>query len=167
VSIVTGLSDDERLKRAIQALRTMIRDKKQLNRLLLGHFETDDAELEQCLMSAVMDWNMTPPFLAGVTLATHPNKYLLLQCAALEALRQAGIWHSREHMPSADGGTSGDDHAKAGEYSAWIDRFAQEYERKKLDQKMAQNIAEALGTGGVPSEYGTYGWNTRMSGYNW
>lgn len=148
------ISDDERMTRAMQSLRNMIRDKRQLNRLLMGQFETQNEELRQCIVAAIMDWNTSPPLIGGINLATHPNKFLLLQKAAVEALTSAGIWHSREHMPSADGGTSADDHAKANEYSAWIDRYNQEYERKKSDLKMAMNVAAALGDMGVMSEYG-------------
>ena len=164
--LIPALSSEERMKRAIESLRRMIRDKKQLNRLLLGNFESDDEELKQCIVSALIDWNMTPPHISPVGLDNHPNKYLLLQCASLEALKQAGIWHSREHMPSSDGGTSGDDHAKAGEYSGWIDRMSADYERKKIDTKVALNIAEALGNGGLKSEYGG-GYFSGVYGYNW
>lgn len=148
------MNDAERMKRAIRSLRNMIRDKKELNRLLMGHYETNDGELEQCIVQALVDWNMSPPILSPVTLASHPNKHLLLQCAAIQALTGAGIWHSREHMPGSDGGTSADDHAKAGEYSGWIERFEAAYERKKSDQKTAINIAMAMGSMGVMSEYG-------------
>jgi hypothetical protein len=148
------IDDVERMKRAIRSLRNMIRDKKELNRLLMGHYENNDPELEQCIIQALIDWNMSPPILSPVTLASHPNKHLLLQCAAIQALTSAGIWHSREHMPGSDGGTSADDHAKAGEYSGWIERFEAAYERKKSDQKTALNIAYAMGSMGVMSEYG-------------
>jgi hypothetical protein len=147
------LSDDERMRRAVLSLRDYIRDKPQLNRLLLGNAESTDAELRQCLIKALIDWNRTPPRLAPVNLGTHPDKFLLLECAAIQALTSAGIWHSREHMPSSDGGTSGDDHAKAGEYSMWIERLQADYEKKKSDQKAAQNVDEANGTMGVSSEY--------------
>jgi hypothetical protein len=147
------ISDDERMRRAVLSLRNMIRDKPQLNRLLLGNAESTDPELRHCLILALIDWNQSPPHIGNVDLGTHPNKLLLLQGAAIEALKSAGIWHSREHMPSSDGGTSGDDHAKAGEYSMWIERLQADYERKKTDLKTALNITAALGGMGVRSEY--------------
>lgn len=148
------INDEERMKRAIGSLRVMLRDKKELNRLLLGVEESSDTDLAQCIVQALIDWDTSPPHLAPVSLRDHPNKFLLLQCAAISALSSAGLWHSREHMPSAEGGTSADDHAKAGEYSAWIERYVAEYERKKSDLKTAMNIAAALGNQGVRSEYG-------------
>lgn len=147
------LTDLQRLERAVRSLRNMIRDKKELNTLLLGRFENSDEECRQAIISALIDWNMTPPLIQPVSLGDHPNKPLLLKKAALELLAEAGIWHSREHMPSADGGTSGDDHAKAGEYSGWIQRYESDYERKKSDLKTTLNIAAALGNMSLASEY--------------
>jgi hypothetical protein len=147
------ISDEERWTRAVRSLRVYIRDKRELNRLLLGNYESADPELRQAIVQALMDWNMTPPHIGAVFLHNHPNKFLLIQGSAIQALSAAGIWHSREHMPSSDGGTSADDHAKAGEYGAWIERFTQEYERKKSDLKTAFNIAQAMGNMSVPSEY--------------
>ncbi len=147
------INDEERLRRAAVSLRNMIRDKKVLNQLLLGNYETSDEEMKQAIVVALVDWNGSPPILNMVTLANHPRKDLLLQKAAVECLTSSGIWHSREHMPSADGGTSADDHAKAGEYSGWIQRYYDDYERKKSDFKTALNIQMAYGQMGLASEY--------------
>jgi hypothetical protein len=147
------ITDEERMARAVRSLRNMIRDKKELNRLLVGRVESTDEELRQCIIQALMDWNMTPPPIGMVTLKNHPNKLLLLMGAAVQALISAGIWHSREHMPSQDGGTSADDHAKAAEYSGWIERYAADYERKKGDLKMSFNVNAALGNMSISSEY--------------
>lgn len=81
----------------------MLRDKRELNRLLAGQLETRDEELKQAIMHALLDWNRSPPHIGNYTLATHPNKFLLLQYAAIQVLISAGVWHSREHMPSSDG----------------------------------------------------------------
>jgi len=147
------LSDEERMNRAVRSLRNMIRDKKELNRLLAGKYESTDEELRQALVQALMDWNMTPPLISMSTLANHPNKFLLLMGAAIQTLTSAGVWHSREHLPASDGGTSADDHAKAGEYSGWIERYVAEYERKKGDLKAALNITAALDNMSIMSEY--------------
>jgi hypothetical protein len=147
------LSDEERCRRAVQTLRHYLRDKAELNRLLLGSVESSDIELRQCLGFALLDWNQSPPILAQVDLSNHPNKFLLIQCAAIQAITSSMLWHSREHMPSSDGGTSGDDHAKAAEYGAVVERLQSEYERKRGDLKTAQNISQSLGGMGVRSEY--------------
>jgi len=158
------LTDLQRLERAVRSLRNYIRDKKELNTLLLNRFESSDEECRQAIISALMDWNVSPPLLTAVNLANHPNKFLLIQKAALECLFMAGVWHSREHMPSADGGTSGDDHAKAGEYSGWIAMLDAQYERKKGDLKVAMNIGMALNNMALPSEYSAM---TTLYGETW
>lgn len=141
------------MTRAVAALRNKIRDKAVLNRLLMGQYESTDPELQQALIEALIDWNVTPPLIPPVTLETHPRQDLLLDCAAAKALTSAGVWHSREHMPSSDGGTSADDHAKAAEYSAWAERLLSPYEDSKVKTKVAINIAAAINHMGVPSEY--------------
>lgn len=150
------LSDEERLNRAAKSVRNFLRDKRELNRLLNGEFETTDEELKQAIMSALMDWNTSPPVIGNVTLVNHPAKQLLVQMAAVYAIQGSALWHSREHMPSSDGGTSADDHAKASEYATWLDRLTVDYEKKKGDIKVAQNISQALGGMGMPSEYASY-----------
>lgn len=150
------LTEKERLLRAVKSLRTYLRDKRELNRLLLGQYESSDEDLRMAIIHALMDWNTTPPHTGNTRLSNHPAKHLLIEGAAIEALKTARLWHSREHMPSSDGGTSADDHAKAGEYDVMIDRLTQDYERKKGDYKTAQNITAALGNQGAPSEYSFY-----------
>lgn len=164
---VIAMSDQDRVARAIESLRMFLRDKPALNKLLLGQAESSDAELTQCLGIAITDWNRTPPPLAAVTLKTHPNKFLLLEKAAIEAIKQAMLWHAREHMPGSDGGTSGDDHAKAAEYSGIIERLEAEYERKKIDEKVSLNIRAAYGHMSVSSEYGCLGTGVPLYGLSW
>lgn len=148
------LNDEERMKRAVRSLRNMLRDKKEINRLLGHEYESSDEELRFAILHSLMDWNTTQPPLGIVSLTNHPSKVLLLQGAAIQVMTSAGIWHSREHMPSSDGGTSGDDHAKAQEYSGWIERHKDEYERKKGDLKLMMNVSASLGNMSIPSEYG-------------
>lgn len=150
------ISDEERLNRAVKSVRNFIRDKRELNRVLGGEFESSDDEIKQAIMQALLDWNMSPPPIPHVTLATHPAKHLLVLGAAIYALQGAAIWHSREHMPSTDGGTSADDHAKASEYGAWLEKLSREYESKKSDIKTALNISMALNGMSTPSEYSSY-----------
>jgi hypothetical protein len=145
----------------IGRVRLYIRDSKELNKLLGNKFESDDPAVRQAIIDAINDWNISQPPLTPIDLRTHPAKLLLIRKACLELLRSAGIWHSREHMPSQDGGTSADDHAKFAEYSQWIGMIEADYERKKTELKVSQNVAQCFG--GVASEY-SYGWEDW--GYN-
>lgn len=147
------LTEQERYTRAVECVRLYIRDKKELNRLLLGAFENGDTEIRMALSMAIDDWNMTPPNLGKVDIRTHPAKVLLLLCAVYHVVRGAMMWHAREHLPGSDGGTSADDHAKFAEYNAFLEPLKAEYEQKKGDKKAADNISAALNEMGVSSEY--------------
>jgi hypothetical protein len=136
---------------AVRRTRLYIRDTKELNKLLGGKYESDDQSVRQAIMDALWDWNISNPPIASVLLQTHPAPHLLIRKAAIELLKSAGIWHSREHLPSQDGGTSADDHAKIGEYSQWLQYLDADYERKKTDLKVSINIQDSYG--GVGSEY--------------
>lgn len=139
----------------IQRIRIYIRDTKELNKLLGNKFESDDPAIRQAIIDAVNDWNISQPPLTPIDLRTHPAKLLLIKRACIELVKSAMLWHSREHMPSQDGGTSADDHAKFSEYSSWVQMVEPEYERKKTELKVSQNVAQCWG--GLASEY-SYGW---------
>lgn len=145
----------------INRIRIYIRDTKELNKLLGNKFESDDTAVRQAVIDAINDWNISLPPLTPIDLRSHPAKLLLVRKACLELIRSAGIWHSREHMPSQDGGTSADDHAKFAEYSQWISMLEADYERKKTELKVAINLSTCFG--GLASEY-SYGWEDW--GYN-
>jgi len=139
------MAQDETIKRAADVLRIYLKDSPKTNKLLGGQYENDPQALELCIWMALDDWNLTPPLIDTVGLKNHPAKGLLIKKAAIEALTSAMMWHSREHMPSTDGGTSADDHAKIGEYSQIIGGLTREYEMGKLNVKKALNAATAFG----------------------
>ena len=145
------LNNPKIMEIAIRRVRNYIRDTKELNKLLGGKYENDNSQITQALQDAVWDWNISQPPLPAITLRTHPAPHLAIRKASIELLKAAGIWHSREHLPSSDGGTSADDHAKIGEYSQWIQFIEADYEKKKSDLKVTINIANSYG--GVGSEY--------------
>jgi hypothetical protein len=145
----------------INRVRIYIRDSKELNKLLGNKFESDDTAVRQAIIDAINDWNISQPPLTPIDLRTHPAKLLLVRKACVELMKSAMIWHSREHMPSQDGGTSADDHAKFAEYSQWIGMIEADYETKKSALKVSMNVAQCFG--GLASEY-SYGWEDW--GYN-
>jgi hypothetical protein len=146
------------IERAVDVLRTYIKDIPEMNKLLGNKYENDPKTLELCIWMALDDWNVTPPPLPPVKLENHPAKSLLIQYAALLCLRSAGIWHSRERMPSSDGGTSADDHAKFAEYQGWIGNMFNEYQANKNNVKKSINLQNAFG--GFSSEYYTSAYTT-------
>jgi len=143
---------------AVLQVRRFLKDHKHKNRLLLNEFESEDEEVRQAIVDALADWNIALPPLPAVTLSTHPAKHLLVRKAAMELLRSAMIWHAREHLPSSDGGTSADDHAKFGEYSQIIGMNLADYEKKRDDLKVSINISRAYGGLGSEYAYDFYDW---------
>ena len=131
-------------------LRKFLRDIDELNKLLDGK-ESSDSQLRMAIEDALDDWNITPPLIAKVTLENHPSRRLLIRGAAIEVLTSAGIFYARNRLNYSDGGITVAVFDKSQDYAAWANKFAADYERKKLETKKAQNIA--AGWGGVQSEY--------------
>lgn len=128
-----------------------VRDDIHLNKLLGNKYESDPSQVRQSIVDALFDWNTSDPPITPVSLAAHPAKHLIIRKAAIELLKSAGLWHSREHMPSSDGGTSADDHAKIAEYAQWMQMIERDYEMKKTNMKVSINVASCYG--GLSSEY--------------
>ena len=144
----------ERIDRAVKVLQDYLKDSPNYNLLLGNRYENDPANLKLFIFMALDDWNSTPPPIPPAGISNHPFKSMLIMGAAIWALRSAGIWHSREHMPSSDGGTSADDHAKYNEYKGWINSQVNIYETNKLNTKKSINMNNAFGS--FPSEYASF-----------
>lgn len=140
----------------IRRLRAFIRDDAVLNELLEGK-ESSDGQLKQALIDAVDDWNTSVPILANVTVANHPSQRLLVRGAAIEILMSAGIFYGRNNLNYSDGGITVADKDKAPVFQAFAQQLIGDYERKKQQKKVSQNIEMAYG--GVPSEYSAFAEN--------
>ncbi len=140
----------------IRRVRAYIRDDAVLNELLEGK-ESSDGQLKQALIDAVDDWNTTPPILAAITVANHPSERLLVRGAAIEILMSAAIFYGRNNLNYSDGGISVADKDKAPIFQAFVQQLINDYERKKLQLKISQNIS--MGYGQVPSEYSAFAAN--------
>lgn len=152
--------EQERLKKARKYLRLFTQDTPELNRLI-GDYEIDEDKLELALILTVSDWNTTTPVIGRgrVTIGTFPSLYLLLHGAAIQCLKMAGMYQSRNELTYNSGGSSFVRANKTPYYQSWIQNFASEYEAKKLNFKIQQNIEAAYGKG-FGSEYD-------LIGYDW
>ena len=152
------MSEQTTIQKACECLRRFLKDKPEYNKLLGNKYELTPDELEQCIYMSLEDWNITPPFLDPVSLSSHPAKGLLIYGSAIRALQSASIWHTRERMPSSDGGTSADDHSQMQGYQQIIQNLYNDYERKKSDIKKAINLSMCYG--GFNSEYYVYSYRS-------
>jgi hypothetical protein len=149
--------EQQRLKKARKYLRLFTMDTPELNRLVQG-YEIDEDRLEFAIMLTISDWNSTTPLIGKVTLGNFPSLYLLIHGAAIQCLKMAGMYQSRNELTYSSGGSSFVRANKTPYYQSWIQNFASEYEAKKLNMKIQQNIEKSYGKG-FGSEYELIGWD--------
>ena len=143
----------------IEALRLMLRDYPELNRLIDG-YESSPRFLAWALVDALDDINNTPPSLGQFTLDTFPYASLLIRGAAANVIESVGLLQLRNHLPFSDGGIQVGISSKSPMLQSWAGMFRAQYERKLQQYKVSQNIERAWG-GGVHSDYWFIG------GYYW
>jgi hypothetical protein len=139
-----------RMDKALKYLRMFLQDTPELNRLIRT-YELDDEHLRFAIDMAISDWNSTSPPVPGRTIANFPSLYLLMQGSAIQALTMAGIRQSRNELNYSSGGSSFMRSNKTQYYQSWISMFKNDYEMKKRNFKISQNVKR--GYGEVFSEY--------------
>lgn len=147
-----------RLEKGREYLRLFLMDTEELNRLLRRK-EIDDKRLDLAIQLVISDWNSTTPLIGRVNIGNFPSLYLLIHGAAIQCLKMAGLYQSRNELTYSSGGSSFVRSNKTAYYQSWIQNFSAEYETKKLNIKIQQNVETAYG-GGFHSEY----W---LIGYDW
>lgn len=153
------LSELERVRmaKAKKYLRMFLMDTEQLNRLIRGK-ELEDEHLEFAILMTLSDWNTTTPVLGRTTIATFPSLYLLMHGAAIQCLKMAGLYQSRNELTYSSGNSSFVRSNKTPYYQSWISNLASEFEAKKLNYKIQRNIEGAYGRG-LASEYDLIGYD--------
>lgn len=149
--------DQQRMAKAKKYLRFFLMDTEQLNRLIRGK-ELEDEHLEFAILMTLSDWNTTTPVLGRTTIGTFPSLYLLMHGAAIQCLKMAGLYQSRNELTYSSGGSSFIRSNKTSLYQSWISNFASEFEAKKLNLKLQMNIEGAYGKG-FSSEYSMIGFD--------
>lgn len=150
--------EQERMKKARKYLRLFTMDTPELNRLIRG-YEIDEDRLELAILLTISDWNTTTPLIGKTNIGNFPSLYLLLHGAAIQCLKMAGMYQSRNELTYNSGGTTIVRSNKTPYYQSWIQNFASEYEAKKLNYKIQRNVEGGYGQG-FNSEYD-------LIGYDW
>lgn len=148
----------ERMKKAKKYLRMFLMDNAEMNRLLRRE-EIDDDRLELAILLTISDWNTTTPVIGKTDIMNFPSLYLLLHGGAIQCLKMAGFYQSRNELTYSSGGSSFVRANKTPYYQSWIQNLASDYEAKKLNFKIQKNIESAY-SDGIFSEYS-------MIGYDW
>lgn len=147
-----------RLEKTREYLRLFLMDTEELNRLLRRK-EIDDRRLDLAIQLAISDWNTTTPLIGSVSIGNFPSFYLLIHGAAIQCLKMAGLYQSRNELTYNSGGSSFIRSNKTAYYQSWIQNFSSEYEVKKQNIKIQQNVVGGY-NGGFHSEY-------FLIGYDW
>ena len=146
-----------RWEKARKYTRMFLMDNEEMNRLLRRK-EIDDDRLDMAIELTISDWNTTTPVIGKTTIANFPSLYLLIHGAAIQCLKMAGMYQSRNELTYSSGGSSFVRANKTPYYQSWIQNFASEYEAKKLNYKIQQNI-ESVYSDGFFSEYYSIGYD--------
>lgn len=144
-----------RMEKAKRYLRLFMMDTPELNRLLRTK-ESDDELLTFAIEMAISDWNSTTPLIGSKDIGNYPSLYLLMHGAAIQLLKSQGLRQARNELNYSAGGSSFVRANKSNYYMSWMVNFANEYETKKRNMKVQQNISR--GWGGVNSEYDWIGY---------
>lgn len=150
-----SLTETERMEKAVKYLRLFMMDTPELNRLILK-YESNDEMLRFAIEMAISDWNTTSPLIGSKTIGNYPSLYLLMHGAAIQLLKSQGLRQARNELNYSAGGSSFVRSNKSNYYMSWMVNFANEYETKKRNIKIQQNIER--GWGGVNSEYDWIGY---------
>jgi hypothetical protein len=150
-----SLTETERMEKAVKYLRLFMMDTPELNRLILK-YESNDEMLRFAIEMAISDWNATSPLIGSKTIGNYPSLYLLMHGAAIQLLKSQGLRQARNELNYSAGGSSFVRSNKSNYYMSWMVNFANEYETKKRNIKIQQNIER--GWGGVNSEYDWIGY---------
>lgn len=113
--------------------------------------------LQFAIEMAIDDWNTTVPVIGNTSICNFPSLYLLMTAATIQVLKMQGLYQARNELNYNSGGSSFIRSNKTNYYQSWMLNFANEYELKKRNLKIYQNVMR--GWGGIASEYDRIGYS--------
>jgi len=156
---VPGLFPDpeNKLQVAIAMIRLYLRDYPQLNRLISGE-ESTDRMIAWAILDTIDDYNITPPLIGQVRVASFPSASLLREGAVSRLLESVAILSTRNYIQFSDGGTSVSFTSNIPMTQNMAAMMRNSYEEKKLRLKTALNISSGFGAGVHSDYYYTGSW---------
>ena len=141
----------------VAELRLSLRDVDRDGNLWLASFEWDLAEIAQCIIRPIAEFNESPPPLdQQYNTSTFPYRYNWLKASQAYMLQIAAFWYMRVHLPYQAGGLSIDDKNKADIYWRTSQQLMQEWKQWMQFTKVRANAEGAYQSMG--SSYGNFGW---------
>lgn len=144
-----------RMEKARRYLRLFLQDTPELNRLIRKR-ESEADLIDFAIEMAISDWNATTPMLHPVSITNFPSLYMLMMGASIQILVSQGILQARNELQYNAGGSSFLRSNKSNYYMQWAINLQNQYELKKRNIKIQQNVSR--GWGGVASEYDRIGY---------
>ena len=144
-----------RREKARRYLRLFLHDTPELNRLIRRK-ESEEVFLDFAIDMAISDWNATTPLLRPVTIDNFPSLSMLMHGATIQVLISQGIVQARNELSYNAGGSSFVRSNKSNYYMQWAINLQNQYELKKRNIKIQQNVNRGWGT--VSSEYDRVGY---------
>lgn len=148
---------DSKLTTAIAMIRLYMRDYPQLNRLISGE-ESTDRMIAWAVLDTIDDYNITPPLIGQVRVASFPSASLLREGAVCRLLESVAILGTRNYIQFSDGGTSVSFTSNIPMIQNMAAMMRNSYEEKKLRLKTALNIASGFGAGAHSDYYYSGSW---------
>lgn len=152
---IPGMSDT--FRDFVQAVRFYMRDFAELNRLVAGE-ESSDRQIAWAVLDALSDFNGTPPFIGDMTIEGmigSGQQALLLRMTVIAVIESVALLQTRNHINYSNGGITVGVNDKTPMLMNWLQYFRSMTEQRKLQVKVAFNIAALLQpvNSGVHSEY--------------
>lgn len=144
-----------RMEKARRYLRLFLQDTPELNRLIRKK-ESEADLIDFAIEMTISDWNATTPMLYPVSIENFPSLYMLMMGASIQILVSQGILQARNELQYNAGGSSFLRSNKSNYYMQWAINLQNQYELKKRNIKIQQNVSR--GWGGVSSEYDRIGY---------
>ena len=145
--------NDPVMRRLVENVRLFLRDYPELNRLTDG-FDHNDRHIMWAILDTTSDWASTPPFM-HIDINDFLDRgwfSILIRGATISLLESLGLLHMRNFLSYSDGGVNVQTENPQ-MLQAWLSMFKNEYEQKKTRALVALNIENALGGGGLHSDY--------------
>ena len=142
--------DLELLEQLTLILRDYLMDEEETNHLIEGQ-EFSDKKLSMAILLALDYYNSTITPLTTVALDAFPSLSLLLDGAAIFALKSAIFKYLRNALNYNDAGVQVSVEEKAAEYERTLSRMLQEFNSKAQAMKESINLEGCYG--GFNSEY--------------
>jgi len=139
----------------IRMVRSMVQDYAQTNELFDGE-ENSNEKIARYILDTIEDWNGTPPLLSDrlepLDLVTnnrfHGARPIIQLGSAVRLLRSTILKLARNDMPYTAGNVNAQPNAVWRNLQAIVSEWSAEYENKKTQFKVGQNISVAYGDGG-------------------